>query len=100
VYRLEELEQIALAHNPTLAQAAADINSAKGRRQQSGLYPNPRAGYEGEEIPGGAYGGCEQGFFIAQPFITGGVFKALLKVECSFTSSIATRGMWRRQEPM
>lgn len=72
VYGLDQLERIALAHNPILAQAAADISSAKGRRQQSGLYPNPTAGYEGEEIRGGAYGGGEQGFFIAQPLVTGG----------------------------
>ena len=71
-YQLEELEQMAVTHNPTLAQAAASINSAKGRRLQSGLYPNPRVGYEGSEIRGGAYGGGEQGFFVEQPFITAG----------------------------
>jgi outer membrane protein, heavy metal efflux system len=71
-YRLEELEQIAVTHNPTLAQAAASINSAKGRRLQSGLYPNPSVGYEGSEIRGGAYGGGEQGFFVEQPFVTAG----------------------------
>jgi cobalt-zinc-cadmium efflux system outer membrane protein len=72
VYRLEELERMALARNPTVAQAAADINSAKGRRLQSGLYPNPSMGYEGSEIRGGAYGGGEQGFFIEQSFVTAG----------------------------
>jgi cobalt-zinc-cadmium efflux system outer membrane protein len=71
-YRLEELEQIALARNPTLAQAVADINSAKSRRLQSGLYPNPSVGYEGSEIRGGAYGGGEHGFFIEQSLVTAG----------------------------
>lgn len=72
VYRLEELEQMALTHNPTLAQATAGISSAKGRRLQSGLYPNPRVGYEGSELRGGAFGGGENGFFIEQPLITAG----------------------------
>jgi Outer membrane efflux protein len=72
LYRLDELERIALASNPTLAQAAAEISSAKGRRLQSGLYPNPKVGYEGEEIRGGAYGGGEQGFLVEQVFVTAG----------------------------
>jgi len=72
VYRLEEFEQMAITHNPTLAQAAANINSAKGRRLQSGLYPNPSVGYEGSEIRGGAYGGGEHGFFVEEPVVTGG----------------------------
>ncbi len=72
VYRLPELERMALSHNPTLAQAAAGITSAKGRRLQSGLYPNPSLGYEGEEIRGGSFGGGEQGFFIQQSLITAG----------------------------
>jgi len=72
VYRLDELERMALAHNPTLAQAAAGISSAKGRRLQSGLYANPSVGYEDGEIRGGSYRGREQGFFIQQPFITAG----------------------------
>jgi outer membrane protein, heavy metal efflux system len=72
VYRLPELERMALSKNPTLAQAAAGIASAKGRRLQSGLYPNPSLGYEGEEIRGGAFGGGEQGFFIQQSLITAG----------------------------
>lgn len=72
VYRLPDLERMALSRNPTLAQAAAAITSAKGRRLQSGLYPNPSLGYEGEEIRGGSFGGGEQGFFIQQSFITAG----------------------------
>src|SRR5215471_12605242 len=72
VYRLAELERMALSRNPTLAQAAAAITSAKGRRLQSGLYPNPSVGYEGEEIRGGAFGGGEQGFFVQQSIITAG----------------------------
>ncbi len=47
---LDDLEQMALQYNPTIAQASAEVNSAEGRTLQSGLYPNPVAGYSGEEI--------------------------------------------------
>lgn len=69
---LEELQQIALQNNPTLSQSAANIRSAEARKKQSGLYPNPTAGYQGERIRGGAQGGGEQGFFIQQNVVLGG----------------------------
>jgi cobalt-zinc-cadmium efflux system outer membrane protein len=47
---LEALEKMALENNPTLAQAAAEVESAEGRKIQAGLYPNPIIGYSGEEI--------------------------------------------------
>ncbi len=49
-FRLQDLQKIALENNPTLAQAAAEVGLAEGRMIQSGLYPNPIVGYEGEEI--------------------------------------------------
>jgi len=72
VYQLEDLERMATAHNPTLGQADRAVDAARGRERQSALYPNPTAGYEGEEIRGGVYGGGEQGFFVEQPIILGG----------------------------
>jgi len=71
-YTLDQLERMALAANPTLAEAEAEIRAAQGKHLQAGLYPNPRVGFEGEELRGGAYGGGERGFFVAQPLITGG----------------------------
>jgi cobalt-zinc-cadmium efflux system outer membrane protein len=47
---LQELEEKALARNPTLAAAAAAIQAAEGHRRQAGLNPNPLIGYEGEEL--------------------------------------------------
>ena len=70
--RLEELQQMALNGNPTLLQAATEIRSATGRKLQSGLWPNPTAGYTGEEIRGGSLGGGQQGFFVQQDVILGG----------------------------
>src|SRR5260370_28664541 len=72
IYQLEELERMATAHNPTLAQAQRAIEAARGRELQAGLYPNPVVGDLGEEIRGGSYGGGEQGFFVEQPIILGG----------------------------
>ena len=69
---LEELQQMALQHNPTLAQATANIRAAEGRKKQSGLYPNPTIGYLGEEIRGGSFRGGEQGFFVQQNVVTAG----------------------------
>ncbi|HEY6293015.1 MAG TPA: TolC family protein [Terriglobia bacterium] len=70
---LDDLEKIALARNPTLAEAQADVRASEGRRTQSGLYPNPVVGYEGREITGGpVYRGGEHGFFVRQPIVTAG----------------------------
>src|SRR6266481_9732921 len=54
---LEELQQMALQSNPTFAQAAANVQAAEGRKKQSGLYPNPTVGYQGEQIRGGSFHG-------------------------------------------
>lgn len=69
---LAELERIALHDNPTLAQADAEIRAAAARKRQSGLYPNPTVGYQGEQIRGGEQGGGEQGFFVSQDIVLGG----------------------------
>src|ERR1700680_4626107 len=69
---LEELQQMALQNNPTFKQAAANIQAAEGRKKQSGLYPNPTLGYQGEQIRGGSFHGGEQGFFIQQDIVLGG----------------------------
>ncbi|HUD68122.1 MAG TPA: TolC family protein [Candidatus Sulfotelmatobacter sp.] len=69
---LEELQQMAIQNNPTYRQSAANIQAAEGRKTQSGLYPNPTVGYQGEQIRGGSFHGGEQGFFIQQDIVLGG----------------------------
>ena len=69
---LEELQQMALQNNPTFRQSAANIQAAEGRKKQSGLYPNPIVGYQGEQIRGGSFHGGEQGFFVQQDIVLGG----------------------------
>jgi len=68
---LAELQAIALANNPTLAQAGARIEAARGRWIQAGLYPNPRAGYMADEIGMAGRAGM-QGFAVAQEIVRGG----------------------------
>jgi outer membrane protein, heavy metal efflux system len=67
---LSDLESMALQNNPTLAQAAARIQAARGRCIQAGLYPNPRIGYQGTEIGNEGRAGL-QGGFIGQEIVTG-----------------------------
>jgi outer membrane protein, heavy metal efflux system len=69
---LEELQQMALRNNPTFAQSAANIQAAEGKTKQSGLYPNPTVGYQGEQIRGGSFHGGEQGFFVQQDIVLSG----------------------------
>jgi cobalt-zinc-cadmium efflux system outer membrane protein len=69
---LEQFEKLALAGNPTLAEADALTKQSAGLARQAGLYPNPSVGYQGEQIRGGAFRGGEQGAFIQQTFVLGG----------------------------
>jgi outer membrane protein, heavy metal efflux system len=77
---LDQLQQIALANNPTLAQAEAGVRAAAGRTRQAGLLPNPTIGYTGEEIRGGSFGGGQQGVFVQQDVILGGKLGLAQKV--------------------
>jgi cobalt-zinc-cadmium efflux system outer membrane protein len=78
--RLEELEQMALANNPTMAQAQANAQAAAGMARQAGLYPNPTVGYYGDEIRGGSFGGGKQGAYFSQTIVLGGKLGAARRV--------------------
>src|SRR5206468_534615 len=79
-YRLEQLQQLAVDHNPTLKQAQAEIRATEARKKQAGLYPNPTVGYIGEQISGGAQRGGEQGSFVQQDIVLGGKLGAARRV--------------------
>ena len=69
-YSLEELESLALAHNPAIRAAEATAGIAAGWYQQVGTSPNPTVGYFGQQL---ADRGTDQhGFFVEQEFIRGG----------------------------
>jgi cobalt-zinc-cadmium efflux system outer membrane protein len=78
--RLEDLEQMAPAGNPTMAQVQANLRIATGLTRQAGLYPNPTIGYYGDEIRGGDIGGGKQGGFVSQTIVLGGKLRAARRV--------------------
>jgi cobalt-zinc-cadmium efflux system outer membrane protein len=73
-YTLEDFQRLAAANNPTIAQAASDVEAAKGNVIQAKTYPNPRLVYLQQPTnvnnTAGATGGA-----IDQPIIMGGKLK-------------------------
>ncbi len=69
VLTFEHLEQLAAAHNPTLAQAARRVEALEGEQVQVGLYPNPVAGYISEEMGEEGQAG-QHGFYVRQELVT------------------------------
>lgn len=67
-----DLEQMALASNPTLKQTAAVIEASRGKALQAGLYPNPSVGYQAEQIGVEGTAGEFHGAFIQQEIVTAG----------------------------
>jgi len=90
--RLEDLEQTALANNPTLAQVQANIRVSAGLARQAGQYPNPTVGYYADEVRGGYSNGGKQGGFISQTIITGGKLRAARRVAELLTKESETTG--------
>jgi cobalt-zinc-cadmium efflux system outer membrane protein len=93
---LEDLERMALAGNPTLAEVQANVQAAAAQARQAGLYPNPTVGYYGDEIRGGYYGGGKQGGFISQTIVTGGKLGAARRVAELATREMETSGEAQR----
>jgi cobalt-zinc-cadmium efflux system outer membrane protein len=68
---LPSLWNIALTNNPSLREAAAGVEAARGRLIQATKYPNPSFTYEEEEIgsPGAPAGAIR--LLVSQPIVTG-----------------------------
>jgi cobalt-zinc-cadmium efflux system outer membrane protein len=94
--RLEDLEKMALASNPTMAQVQANLRVAAGLTKQAGLYPNPTVGYYGDEIRGGYARGGKQGGFISQTIVTGGKLRAARRIAELQTQQVETSGQIQR----
>jgi cobalt-zinc-cadmium efflux system outer membrane protein len=70
---LAELESLALDNNPAMSAARADIEAARGRTTQAAKWPNPIAGYSGDELwAAGPPERGKQGFFVEQTIPLGG----------------------------
>lgn len=94
--QLEDLEKMALASNPTMAQVQANLRVAAGLTKQAGLYPNPTVGYYGDEIRGGFDRGGKQGGFISQTIVTGGKLRAARRVAELQANQVETSGQIQR----
>jgi cobalt-zinc-cadmium efflux system outer membrane protein len=94
--RMEDLEQMALANNPTVGQVQANLRVAAGLARQAGLYPNPIVGYYGDEIRGGYVGGGKQGGFVSQTIVMGGKLRAASRVAGLDANAIETSGQIQR----
>ncbi|MCA9229408.1 MAG: TolC family protein [Planctomycetales bacterium] len=68
---LEQLEEMALANNPAITRAAAQVRALRGKWVQVGLPPNPTIGYVGAEIGNDKAAG-QQGGYVGQVYVTGG----------------------------
>jgi cobalt-zinc-cadmium efflux system outer membrane protein len=68
---LKQIEDLALANNPELVQASADVTSAMGNAIQAGVHPNPTIGYEADTV-GSAGTRNYQGVFGTQTIKTAG----------------------------
>jgi cobalt-zinc-cadmium efflux system outer membrane protein len=94
---LEKLEQLALSSNPTAAQADANARVAEALARQAGLYPNPTAGYYGDEIRGGSYASGKQGGFVSQTIVTAGKLSAARRVAQLAAAESKTAAAMQRQ---
>ncbi|WP_153556285.1 TolC family protein [Roseimaritima sediminicola] len=68
---LDAIEAMACRHNPTLAQAQAQIQGELGKAIQAGLVPNPLVRYVGEQWGVGGTNGEWQGVEFSQRIVTG-----------------------------
>jgi cobalt-zinc-cadmium efflux system outer membrane protein len=73
-FTLAKLQDIAAKNSPTLRQALADVETARGNLIQAAAYPNPTVGYEIDPSNDGETAGV-QGLFIDQTVKTAGKLK-------------------------
>ena len=70
---LADLLRLSLEKNPVLGQAGFDIDAARGRALQAGLYPNPTVSVGGDEVGGRVgRGGIVTLPRVNQEIVTGG----------------------------
>ena len=70
-WTIAALQAYAFDHSPTIQQAEAQMEAARGTMIQAGLHPNPLVGYEADTVRTLATKGY-QGVQITTPIVTGG----------------------------
>lgn len=94
---LEDLERMALANNPTLTQANAQVQGEQGAAYQAGLPFNPVVGYTSEQIGVNGTAGELQGGFVSQEIVTGGKLR-LSRAKWSQRAQIAETNLYAQQQ--
>ncbi len=69
---IEAFSSKALAQNPTIREAEAQVRRLKAEAKQQGLWDNPEIGYEADHVRGGVYHSGEQGGYVQQVVPIGG----------------------------
>jgi cobalt-zinc-cadmium efflux system outer membrane protein len=93
---LQELEQLALANNPTVAQAAADVERERALYIQDGLYPNPLLGYLRNDASRSGQPRTD-GVFVSQEFVTAKKLQKAQAVETQHYASATWQQVAQRQ---
>jgi outer membrane protein, heavy metal efflux system len=73
-YTLADLQRLAAENSPTLRQAAADVQTARGNLIQAGAYPNPSVGWEQDPSSNGSTSAAF-GMYVDQVIKTFGKLK-------------------------
>jgi cobalt-zinc-cadmium efflux system outer membrane protein len=73
-YTLSDLHRIAIEHSPTIREAVADVETARGNMLQAGMYPNPNFGMEYDPSNNGSTAAV-YGVYFEQLIKTGGKLK-------------------------
>lgn len=91
---LSTLWGLALAHNPSLREAAAEVEAARGRSIQAAQYPNPRVAYSQENLGTNPNAAGAVKFEITQEIVTGGKrgLDVAIAAGAADEASLAARG--------
>lgn len=80
---LAQLEQVALATNPAVAEVQAEIESLRGKLTQAGLPPNPTVGIVGSDINEDGVSGGRYGVYFGREIVRGNKLGYSRSVVCA-----------------
>ena len=97
---LGALWQLAQANSPSLREAEADVEAARGQRIQAGKYPNPRFAYSEDLIGARVAPGGNQTVQFTQEIVTGGKRRLDMAIADRASTAAALGLMSRKYEVM
>jgi cobalt-zinc-cadmium efflux system outer membrane protein len=88
---LGQLEQVALATNPAVAEVQAEIESLRGKLTQAGLPPNPTVGIVGSDINEDGVSGGRYGVYFGREIVRGNKLGYSRSVVCAEIETVEQR---------